>query len=112
MARVTRSKKIIIAEDQIGLEIQTPLPDTLVKQPAALTELVQGFNNIPAMDEETGIATELKGLKAAYRNAIGTGKRARKGKSKKKDKQDSSAESEESAQREVSNLSLENWLNI
>jgi hypothetical protein len=100
MARVTRSKKIDIAEDQTALAIQTPLPDTPVKQAAALAELPKGSNKMPSMDEDTGIATELKGLKAAYRNAIGVGKKGRKGKNKK-GKQESLTESEDNFQAEV-----------
>ena len=105
MARVTRSKKIDIAEDQTALAIQTPLPDTPVKQPAALAELSKGSNKMPSMDEDTGVATELKGLKAAYRNAIGAGKKGRKGKNKKKGKQESLTESEETIETEVSSSS-------
>jgi hypothetical protein len=82
MARVTRSKKIEIAEDNTALAIQTPLPQTLAKKP--LAELPKETNKMPSMEDS--VDAELKGLKAAYRTAIG-GKKGKKSKSKKKAKQ-------------------------
>jgi hypothetical protein len=95
MARVTRSKKIYIAEDHTAIAIQTPLPDTPAKQPAALSEIqnTMGSTNL-AMDDNV-VATELKGLKAAYRNALSGGKKGKKTKGRKKGKQESQADAEE-----------------
>jgi hypothetical protein len=95
MARVTRSKKIEIAEDHTAIAIQTSLPDTPKKQPEALAEIhnTMGAANL-AMDDNV-VAKELKNLKAAYRNALGGGKRGKKPKSRKNVKQDSQAGSEE-----------------
>jgi hypothetical protein len=95
MARVTRSKKIEIAQDHTAIAIQIPLPDTPQKQPEALAEIhnTMGAANL-AMDDNVA-AKELKSLKAAYRNAIGGGVRGKKIKGRKKNKQDSQADSEE-----------------
>jgi hypothetical protein len=95
MARVTRSKKIEVSEDHTAIVTQTPLPNTPQKRPEALAEIqnTMGTANL-AMDDNT-VAKELKNLKAAYRNAIGGGKRGKKPKGRKKDKQDSQADSEE-----------------
>jgi len=96
MARVTRSRKIDIAEDHTALASQIPLPETPAKQPTVLVEksIPIGANTMPSM-EDSAVATELDHLKAAYRNAIGTGKKGRKGKNRKRGKQESVAESED-----------------
>ncbi|PMD44909.1 hypothetical protein L207DRAFT_242608 [Hyaloscypha variabilis F] len=95
MARVTRSKKIEIAEDHTAIAIQTPLPATPQKHPEALAEIhnTMGAANL-AMDDNV-VAKELKSLKAAYRNAIGAGKRGKKPKGRKNLKQDSQGDSED-----------------
>ncbi|KUJ18352.1 uncharacterized protein LY89DRAFT_684267 [Mollisia scopiformis] len=93
MARVTRSKKIEIAEDHTALASQTPLPDTPSQQTQPLTEVHNSMGaDIAAMGDNT-IATDIKGLKAAYKAAlgIGIGKKAKKSKAKK-GKQDQESE--------------------
>lgn len=98
MARVTRSKKIDIAEDQSALAIQTPLPETPAKN--ALAELPKESNIMPSVEEDE-VNTELKGLKAAYRTAIGLGKKNKKGKGKKKNNQESLELSRDSTTDEI-----------
>ncbi len=44
---------------------------------------------------DDAIATEVKGLKAAYKNALGVGKKIKKTKAKRKDKQASQVDTEE-----------------
>ncbi|CZR53045.1 uncharacterized protein PAC_02923 [Phialocephala subalpina] len=93
MARVTRSKKIEIAEDNTALAIQTPLPDTPAKQAEALVEIhnPMGTNKM-SLDDDNSIASEVKGLKAAYKAAIGVAKRGKKNKAKSKGKQTSQSD--------------------
>ena len=94
MARVTRSRKIDIAEDHTALSIQTPLLENPTHQFTALSELSMGRNNLSTQEDEM-VDTQVKGLKAAYRNALGVGKKGpKKGKSKKKGKQPSHTETE------------------
>jgi hypothetical protein len=95
MARVTRSKKIHIAEDHTAITIQTPLPDTPAKQPEALWEIHNTMGAANLAIDDNMVATELKGLKAAYRDALGAGKRGKKTKGRKKGKQESQADSED-----------------
>jgi hypothetical protein len=83
MARVTRSKKIAIAEDNTALASQVALPNTPAKSP--LADISNEHNTIPSMEEEN-VEAELKVLKAAYRVAIGV-KKGKKSKGKKKGKQ-------------------------
>jgi len=81
MVRVTRSKKIEIAEDLTALASQMPLPETPQQaQPLAALPIVS--NEMPTM-EDPSVEQELKGLKAAYRFAIGGGKKPKKNKNKK-----------------------------
>lgn len=95
MARVTRSKKIDIAEDQTAFAIQTPSPQTPFNQP--LAELSKENNAMPSMEEENdNLEVELKGLKAAYRAALGVGKKAKKLKGKKRNKQEPSDQFDDS----------------
>ena len=100
MARVTRSKKIEIAEDPTAIAIQIPLPSTPQKQPEALAEIHNAMGAANLAMNDNGVAQELKSLKAAYRNAIGGGKRGRKPKGRKNLKQDSLADSEETVDSE------------
>lgn len=60
------------------------------QQPTPLAELnvSMGTNRV----DDDALASELKGLKAAYRGALGIAKRGKKSRSKRKDKQDSLAE--------------------
>lgn len=95
MARVTRSKKIEISEDNTAIAIQTPLPNTPQKRPEALAEIHNTMGTANLAMDDNAVAKELKNLKAAYRNAIGGGKKGKKLKGRKKDKQDSQADSEE-----------------
>lgn len=93
MARVTRSRKFVIAEDDTALASQTPLPLTPAKQPGALLEadILMATNTFTTMDDAAA-AAEVKGLKAAYKSALGVGKklkRTTKG-NKRKDKQNDS----------------------
>jgi len=85
MSRVTRSKKIDIAEDHTALAIQAPLPDALATQ--SLADLPAGSNNMPSIEEDV-LDADIRGLKAAYKRVLGVGgKKPRKGKNKKTDKQ-------------------------
>lgn len=79
MPRVTRSQF-----EAIEHSAQQPTP--LVELDASM-----GTNRI----EDDALASELKGLKAAYRGALGIAKRGKKSRTKKKDKQDSLAETQE-----------------
>jgi hypothetical protein len=82
MARVTRSKKVEIAEDNtaLTLEVQNfplPLIDSEIQPFADVTG-----NTMP--DDQIPVEVQMKDLKAAYREAIGITKKNKKGKSKKK----------------------------
>jgi hypothetical protein len=88
MARVTRSKKIDIAEDNTALAIRTSLPDAPGNQLQTLVEIHNPMGTFPIETEDERIASEIKGLKAAYKVAIGAAKRVKKSsKGKKKGKQ-------------------------
>lgn len=89
MARVTRSRKINIAEDN------TAFPEPFNPQFQHPTALVEINHTMPVTPEDATLAVEVKGLKAAYRNAIGNGKRGKKAKGKRKGKQDHIVEGEE-----------------
>ncbi|TVY82249.1 hypothetical protein LSUE1_G003993 [Lachnellula suecica] len=75
--RVTRSRKIDIAEDHTALATQTPLPDTPAKSAPLVAHEV---NTMPSTIES--VPSQVKQLKAAYRDAIGGTKRGKKGKGK------------------------------
>ncbi|KAH7350969.1 hypothetical protein BKA65DRAFT_426454 [Rhexocercosporidium sp. MPI-PUGE-AT-0058] len=95
MARVTRSRKFIIAEDDTALASQTPLPTTPAKQPSALLEadILMTTNTFSTLDAAAA-AAEVKGLKAAYKSALGVGKkfkRSNKGNKRKDNQNDSEA---------------------
>lgn len=80
MARVTRSKKIEIAEDHTAIASQTPLPDTPAKQAEPLAEIHNSMTTNTTTMDDSSIASEVKGLKAAYKAALGIGKRGKKSK--------------------------------
>ncbi|TVY42195.1 hypothetical protein LSUB1_G002698 [Lachnellula subtilissima] len=86
MSRVTRSRKIDIAEDHTALAIQTPLPETPAKS-GSLAEIsvAEKVNAMSTTLEEVPIAAQVKQLKAAYRDAIGVSKKGKKGKGKQVD---------------------------
>jgi hypothetical protein len=89
MARVTRSRKIDIAEDHTALAIQTPLPDTPAKSaPLAEISVSEEANTMSSTMEEVPVAAQVKHLKAAFRDAIGVQKRGRKAKGKGKAQQE------------------------
>lgn len=79
MARVTRSRKFVIAEDDTALASQTPLPITPAKQPTALLEadILMTTNTFTTMDDAAA-AAQVKGLKAAYKTALGVGKKLKR----------------------------------
>jgi len=84
MARVTRSRKIDIAEDHTALAIETPLPDTPAKSaPLAEISVPEKVNAMSITIEGVPVNAQVKHLKAAYRDAIGVPKRGKKGKGKK-----------------------------
>jgi hypothetical protein len=86
MARVTRSRKIDIAEDHTALASQTPLPDTPAKSaplPLAEVSVPEKVNAMSTTIEKVPVNAQVKHLKAAYRDAIGVPKRGKKGKGKK-----------------------------
>jgi hypothetical protein len=82
MARVTRSKKVEIAEDNAAqtVELETlPLAHSVSQ--------IQPFSDVTGntmTTEELTVEAEMKGLKAAYRITIGDTKKNKKGKNKKK----------------------------
>ncbi|TVY35900.1 hypothetical protein LOCC1_G008229 [Lachnellula occidentalis] len=83
MSRVTRSRKIDIAEDHTALAIQTPLPETPAKSgPLAEISIAENLNTMSTTLEEVPVAAQVKQLKAAYRDAIGISKKGKKGKGK------------------------------
>lgn len=84
MARVTRSKKVDIAEDQTAtaLGIHTPLPED-GPEDLPLSEIPNEIHTMPSL-EQGALAAELKHLKTAYKSAIGAGKNGKKGKNNKK----------------------------
>ncbi|KAK0108441.1 hypothetical protein ONS95_003244 [Cadophora gregata] len=94
MARVTRSRKFVIAEDDTALASQTPLPITPAKQPGALLEadILMATNTITTTMDDDAAAAEVKGLKAAYKSALGAGKKLKRSTrgNKRKDKQNDS----------------------
>lgn len=92
MPRVTRSKKFEIAEDQTAQKTQIIAPAPALE---ALAEINNTAADVMATATEESVATQLKGLKAAYRNAIGAGKKGRKGKGKRKGKNEDLEDSEE-----------------
>ncbi|TVY89278.1 hypothetical protein LAWI1_G005776 [Lachnellula willkommii] len=83
MSRVTRARKIDIAEDHTALAIQTPLPETPAKSsPLAEISAAEKVNTMSTPLEEVPVAAQVKQLKAAYRDAIGVSKKAKKGRGK------------------------------
>ncbi|KAG9234307.1 hypothetical protein BJ875DRAFT_461810 [Amylocarpus encephaloides] len=86
MARVTRSQKVDIAEDITALAAEPPLPDTPSRHEPLSTIVNEAGTNSMTTEAST-VPSQLKQLKAAYRNAIGTGKRGRKYKNNKKGQQ-------------------------
>ncbi|TAQ84755.1 hypothetical protein B7494_g6912 [Chlorociboria aeruginascens] len=79
---ITRSKAIQVVEDDTALAMEIPLPDT--PEPAVLYEVnYTGLNSMPSLEDDPDSMT-IKGLKAAYRSAIGMNKKGKKGKNKKK----------------------------
>jgi hypothetical protein len=82
MPRATRSKKIVIAEDDTAIASQVPLPDTPRKERPALAEIAVNPEEETMTVEEAEMAAQLKDLKAAYKTAIGV-KKNKKGKAKK-----------------------------
>jgi hypothetical protein len=87
MTRVTRSRRIDIAEDTPALAIETPLPETPSYQ-LALNDISNdvGVNNMAAEASPvaSSVPSHIKQLKAAYRDAIGT-KKNKNSRNKKKD---------------------------
>lgn len=83
MSRVTRSRKIDIAEDHTALAIQTPLPETPAKSnPLAEISVAEKVNTMSTTLEKVPVDAQVKQLKAAYRDAIGISKKAKKGRGK------------------------------
>lgn len=82
MPRATRSKKIVIAEDDTAIASQVPLPDTPRRERPALAEITVNPEEETMTMEDAEMAAQLKGLKAAYKTAIGV-KKNKKGKAKK-----------------------------
>jgi hypothetical protein len=81
MARVTRSKKVQVAEDQTAAAAQIQLPETPQPPKQPLAALPIANNAMPSI-EDSGVEQELKGLKAAYRFAIGGGRKSKRNKIK------------------------------
>jgi hypothetical protein len=86
MPRATRSKKIVIVEDDTAIASQVPLPATPRQTRPALAEISHNPEEETMTVEEAEMAAQLKSLKAAYKTAIG-GKKNKKGKAKKKVKE-------------------------
>ena len=84
MPRATRSKKIVIAEDNTDIATQIPLPDSPGKAPRFV---LQEISHNPEPETMTMEEAELAAqLKAPNKPAIG-GKKNKKGRGKKKDKE-------------------------
>jgi hypothetical protein len=84
MPRATRSKKIVIAEDDTDIATQIPLPDSPGKAPRFV---LQEISHNPEPETMTMEGAELATqLKAPCKPAIG-GKKNKKGRGKKKDKE-------------------------
>ena len=82
MPRATRSKKIVIAEDDTDIATQVPLPASPRTERPALAEITLNPEEETMTVEDLEMAAQLKGLKAAYKEAIGV-KKNKKGKGKK-----------------------------
>ena len=91
MSRVTRSRKIAIAEDIPDDNSQVVLPNSEVNG-SALNDISNdiGVNNMVSENVSlaASVPAHIKQLKAAYRNAIST-KKNKKSKPKRKDGEDS-----------------------
>lgn len=90
MSRVTRSRTFAIAEDETATALASPLPPAPGEQ-AELLEITS------RMDKNTGymedpLEAQVKGLKAAYKSALGVGKKLKKAKSRRKDREMNSQE--------------------
>ncbi|EPE29463.1 hypothetical protein GLAREA_00623 [Glarea lozoyensis ATCC 20868] len=90
MSRVTRSRKIDIAEDVSEVSDEA-IPRNIISSEPALIDISNqtGINNMSseASSLTASVPSHIKQLKAAYRNAIGT-KKNKKARSKKKDGED------------------------
>jgi hypothetical protein len=94
MPRATRSKKLVIAEDDADAAMQIPLPESPAsgKTRFVLQEISNNVEHEPEEEvdaitvEDAELAAQLKNLKAAYKTAIG-GKKVKKNKGKKKVKE-------------------------
>ena len=96
MTRVTRSKKIEVAEDETAVQMAIQLPANEDQHFNALSENTMTTNAMPTAPTDP-LTTELNGLKAAFRTAIGVTKKGRKGKGRKKaGQQEASIDVEES----------------
>ncbi|PQE19144.1 carboxylesterase family protein [Rutstroemia sp. NJR-2017a BBW] len=96
MARVTRSSKISIAEDDTAFTAaQIPLPDTPTPKALAPTDLTVLNTMISEDSEGLAIAQQMKNLKAAYRNALGMTKKGKKNKNRNKGRHGELADAEQ-----------------
>jgi hypothetical protein len=86
MARVTRSQKIIIAEDDTAIASQIALPATPSTSRPPLSQIHNKYEETMTV-EDLELETELKGLKAAYKTALGV-KKTKKGKNQKRGRKD------------------------
>ncbi|KAI9738480.1 MAG: hypothetical protein M1818_005377 [Claussenomyces sp. TS43310] len=83
MVRLTRSQKIIVAEDYDNqMATQLPLPASPPQTRAPLVEVANNYEEAMAVDEYE-MEQRLKDLKAAYKTALG-GKKNKKGKGRQK----------------------------
>jgi hypothetical protein len=82
MPRATRSKKIVIAEDDTDIATQVPLPDTPRTERPALAEISLNPEEETMAVEDVEMTAPLRGLKTAYKEPIGV-KKNKKGKGKK-----------------------------
>jgi len=82
MPRATRSKKIVIAEDDTDIATQVPLPDTPRAERPALAEISLNPEEETMTVEDVEMTAQLKGLKTAHKEAIGV-KKNKNGKGKK-----------------------------
>ena len=79
MARTTRSKKVVITEDNTAQSLEAQAtPSTHIGSH------LQPLAGNTMSGEDSSVELEVKGLKAAYREAIGVLKKSRRGKSKNK----------------------------
>lgn len=97
MVRVTRSKKVDIVEDQTATSSAPKSPAPSASEKVVLSPNGNATIARNISPEDALLDDEVKNLKAAYRNALGGGKKAKKGKAKKNEVKSSLGETLDSS---------------